>query len=231
MTAWFILIAVIFFFGVNGVSTMSKPEPGGARPAAQVAGQGLVQIVRTWERQAGSARVRVEELSLGTVIGPNLILTHNHFSGSLGTLPNETLSVTDNAGRSYQLRVADVKLVALDKGTLLLQIPVTITLTAASLAESPLIDQLAPDDWLIVNYWDDTNSRFATRAFQFIRVNGNVATLADPEHVINPGDSGGGVFFADRLIGNTWSYNADINGNSLGSFNVALVPVQVTAMQ
>ncbi len=100
MKTWFIFIAVIFFFGVNGVSAMSKPEPGEAHPAPQVAGQGLVQIVRTWERQAGSARVRVEEMSLGTLIGPHLILTHNHFVGSLGTLSNETLSVTDNAGRS-----------------------------------------------------------------------------------------------------------------------------------
>jgi hypothetical protein len=231
MKTWFIFIATIFFFGVNGVSAMSKPESGDTYPAPQVASQALVQIVRTWERQAGSSRVRVEEMSLGTVIGPHLILTHNHFTGSLGTLPNETLSVADNAGRSYRLSVANVKPVALNKGTLLLQLPVNITLTAASLAEPSLINQLAPDDWLTVNYWDDANNRFATRAFKFIQMKNGVATLADPEHVINPGDSGGGVYFAGHLIGNTWSYNADTAGNALGSFNVALVPAQVTEAQ
>ena len=58
-----------------------------------------------------------------------------------------------------------------------------------------------------------------------------MATLADPVRIINPGDSGGGVFFNGQLIGNTWSYNADVNGNPLGSFNVALVPAQVAAVQ
>jgi hypothetical protein len=231
MKTWFIFLAAIFFFGVNGVSAMSKPMPSEAHPAPQVAGQGLVQIVRTWERQAGSARVRVEEMSLGTVIGPHLILTHNHFIGGLGTLPNETLSIVDNAGRTYQLRIADVKPVALDKGTLLLRLPVSVTLAAAMLADPPLINQLGPDDWLTVNYWDDANSRFATRTFQFKQMKNGVATLADPEHVINPGDSGGGVYFAGRLIGNTWSYNADTAGNALGSFNVALVSAQVTAAE
>jgi hypothetical protein len=231
MKTWFIFIATIFFFGINGVSAMSKPESGDAHPAAQVVSQALVQIVRTWERQAGSSRVRVEEMSLGTVIGPHLILTHNHFTGGLATLPNETLSIVDNTGRIYRLRAADVKPVALDKGTLLFQLPVSITLTVASLAEQPLINQLAPDDWLTVNYWDDTNNRLATKAFQFIQMKNGVATLADPEHVINPGDSGGSVYFAGRFIGNTWSYNADTAGNSLGSFNVALVPAQITEAQ
>ncbi len=124
-----------------------------------------------------------------------------------------------------------MKSVTLDKGTRLLQLPVSIALTAAALAEPPLINQLAPDDWLTVNYWDDANSRLATRAFKFIQMKNGVATLADPEHVINPGDSGGGVYFEGRLIGNTWSYNADTAGNSLGSFNVALVPAQVTEAQ
>ena len=54
-----------------------------------------------------------------------------------------------------------------------------------------------------------------------------LAKLADPDRLIRPGDSGGGAFFDNQLVGNTWSIDMDPAGNSLGAFNVALVPFQV----
>ena len=129
------------------------------------------------------------------------------------------------------MRVAEVKRIAIDKGTLLLRLPDTIDLTALPLADQAAMKHLTAGAWLTVNYWDNANQRLATQDFQLIKTANGIATLADPTQVINPGDSGGGVFFEGHLIGNTWSYNADVNGNPLGSFNVALVPQQVAAVQ
>jgi hypothetical protein len=106
-----------------------------------------------------------------------------------------------------------------------------LILTVLPLADKSALNHLSTGDWLTVNYWDNANQRLATKDFRLIKMANGIATLADPERVINPGDSGGGVFFEGRLIGNTWSYNADASSNSRGSFNVALMPQQVTAMQ
>jgi hypothetical protein len=130
---------------------------------------------------------------------------------------------------SFRVRVAEVKRIAIDKGTLLLQLPDAVNLTVQPLGGKSTIKRLTAGDWLTVNYWDDANRRLATKDFRLIKTANGIATLADPERVINVGDSGGGAFFNGQLIGNTWSYNCDANGNSLGSFNVALVPAQVAA--
>ena len=231
MKTWFISITVSIVFSVIGFGAISKPGQYDTGSAPRVPGKALVQIVRTWERQSGSARVRVEEMSLGTVIGPHRILTHNHFTGGVGTQSNETLSIVDQTGRVIPQPVATVKAVVLDKGTLLLDVPATLTPTAAVVADPTVLAQLTPDTWLTVNFWDDANNRFATKSFQILQRKGGSVMLADPEHVINSGDSGGSVYFEGRLIGNTWSINTDVQGNALGSLNVALVPAQVAAVQ
>jgi hypothetical protein len=226
MKNWFIFITIIVLLAAP-VSALAAPSEPGSAPSLQP----IVQIIHRQELWKDNSLHIYERDSLGTVIGPHLILTHNHFGATLGTQPKETFTIRDSAGRSAHVRVADVKRIALDRGTLLLQLPDTVNLTALPLAEQAAISHLAAGDWLTVNYWDDANQRLAVKAFQLIKTANGVATLADPDRVINPGDSGGGVFFNGQLIGNTWSYNADMNGNSLGSFNVALVPAQVAVVQ
>ena len=132
-------------------------------------------------------------------------MTHNHFGVTFGTLPDETLDISDSMGKSFRVRVADVKRIAIDRGTLLLRLPATIDLTALPFADQAAINHLTAGAWLTVNYWDNLNQRFATKDFQFIQMANGMAILADPKQTINPGDSGGGVSFAERLIGNTWS--------------------------
>ena len=226
MKTWFIFLTVIVILGFPG-SVLAAPQDPGSAPSLQP----IVHIVHTRSHDIGNLVFIDRGDSLGTVIGPHLILTHNHFGATLGTLPNETFDFIDSTGRSFRVRVAEVQRIAIDRGTLLLRLPDTIELTTLPLADQAGINHLTTGDRLTVNYWDDAHQRLATEDFQLITTANGVATLADPEHVINPGDSGGGVFFAGRLIGNTWSYNADVNGNPLGSFNVALVPAQVAAMQ
>ena len=89
MKTWFISITVSIAFSVIGLGAISKPGQYDTGSAPQVPGKALVQIVRTWERQSGNARMRVEEMSLGTVIGPHRILTHNHFTGAWGRNPTK----------------------------------------------------------------------------------------------------------------------------------------------
>jgi hypothetical protein len=78
-----------------------------------------------------------------------------------------------------------------------------------------------------VNYWDDTARRIAQRDFQVVQIKDGIAQLADPGLVINSGDSGGGVYFNGKLVGNIWSINLDSSRQAAGSFNAALVPAQV----
>ena len=62
-----------------------------------------------------------------------------------------------------------------------------------------------------------------------MRIQNGVAQLADPWHVINSGDSGGGSYFNGKLVGNIWSINLDRDRQAAGSFNIALLPSQVLA--
>jgi hypothetical protein len=173
MKNWFISITIIVLLATP-VSALAAPQEPGSAPAIQ----GIVHIVHAQPLQKGSARVIHETGSLGTVIGPRLILTHNHFGAALGTLPNETFTISDGTGRSAVVRVADVKRIAIDRVTLLLQLPDSVNLTVLPLAERATISRLAAGDWLTVNYWDNADQRLAAKDFRLIKTANGVATLA-----------------------------------------------------
>jgi hypothetical protein len=186
----------------------------------------LIKIEHDWDCQKGNVVTRMQGDSLGTAIGPNIILTHNHFAGALGTLPNEVMTFTDTNGKAITIPVADLVLVPVDKGTMLIYLPTDVALNSAPAGDPSSVGQLTNGDWLAVDYWDDTANRFAQQNFQIIQVVDGIATVADPQRLINPGDSGGGVYFDGKVIGNNWSMNAK-DGKSVGTFNVALLPTSV----
>jgi hypothetical protein len=97
----------------------------------------------------------------------------------------------------------------------------------AALASTADLRQLKVGNTLSVNYWDDTRSQLAQHDFQIIQLKDNIARLADPDRLIRPGDSGGGVYLNSRLIGNVWSIDLDSERRPAGSFNVALLPARV----
>ena len=116
--------------------------PAGVLAAPQEPGsvsslQAIVQIIHTREQRKGNSLLIQEGASLGTVIGPHLVLTHNHFGATLGTLPNETFTFTDSTGLTFRVRVDEVKRIAIDKGTLLLRLPDTVNLTVCRSATRP----------------------------------------------------------------------------------------------
>ena len=226
-----IFLTTLVMLGMNGLAVAQEPNPshpiGGTAGASSLSAPSVVKIKHTWERVEGNLAYRTSVPSLGTVIGPHTILSHNHFDASMGNLPNESMVFIDNSGKSVSVRYADMKATPIDGGTMLFSLPGNLAVAAAPIANRSTIDSLTVGDWLTVHYWDDAAERFAQQDFQIIRIRNGIATLADPDRVINGGDSGGGAYFEGKLVGNNWSVNEDQNGNSLDSFNVALLPLQV----
>ena len=227
MKTLIIALAAVVSLVVSGlVLAQNMTATVNNRGATNTASSALIKIERNWDCQKGNVVTRMQGDSLGTAIGPNIILTHNHFAGALGALPNEVMTFTDTAGKTATFPVANLVLVPIDKGTLLIYLPADVALNSAPAGDPSSVEQLTSGDWLTVDYWDDAANRFAQQNFQIIQIEQGVATVADPQRRINPGDSGGGVYFDGKVIGNNWSMNAK-DGKSVGTFNVALLPTSV----
>ncbi len=134
--------------------------------------------------------------------------------------------VTANTGCKKPESGTDGAVVAIDLGTQLIHLPTYMTPALAPLGDHAAVDQLAEGEWLTVNYWDETGQRLAEGHFQILRLSEGVATLADPQCLIRPGDSGGGAYRQGQLVGNTWARYIGLGQQSLGQFDVALVPAE-----
>lgn len=165
--------------------------------------------------------------SLGTLIAPNVILTHNHYGPALGQQPADMFAITDKSGHVWQWRASDVQLIVINAGTAIIWLPEELPLSTAVLENNFEVSRLAPGNWLSVNYWDEDHSRLAQHNFQISEVKDSLIQLADPDRLIQPGDSGGGAYWDGKLIGNIWSINLDSDHQPMGSFNIALLPAQV----
>lgn len=259
------LVSTRSFLPAAGASLAlaSTPAPQTISDSATVS-SAAVRIVHTWHEQKNGVTYRHTGASLGTVIGPGVILTHNHFdfhpesragealtfvtvSGKMFTLPiaasqlissecTQILSVlgaeagklaaqyvTANTGCTLPQSANAAAVLAVDAGTQIIRLPANIPLVPASLGDQAALDRLSGVDWLTVDYWDEARQRLAQGSFRIIRLERGLATLADPQCLIRPGDSGGGVYFKGRLVGNTWSIYVDAN-RPAGMFNVALLP-------
>jgi hypothetical protein len=223
MAKWIVFfVALIFLL----IISLARPISVSSAPALDSI-PAAVKIVCTQQRTNGSAVDDVTLESLGNFIAPNFILTHNHFGFTLGRQSCHTLIITDKAGHSWRWRAIDAQLIAIDSGTGLIWLPNKLLAPIAPLTDSTSLPDLPVGSWLTVNYWDDNTKRIAQHDFQLVQIKDGIARLADPDRVINSGDSGGGAYFTGRLVGNTWSINLDSARRPMGSFNVALLPSQV----
>jgi hypothetical protein len=166
--------------------------------------------------------------SLGTVIGPDLILTHNHFSQQLGHQLEEVFTFEDEQGRTIQWRPRDLQLTPFDGGTLLIRLPTKTYPDQAMVANKMTRQRLAVGDWVQISHRDATKNYVIEDRFQIEQIKNGQLKLADPAHLIKTGDSGGGAFWQGQLIGNIWSIDMDPAGNVQGEFNVALAPTPIT---
>jgi len=197
-------------------------------PVTWVSGAGLspqVRIVHTWIEHNNGTPYCLTEFALGTAVGPNVILTHNHFDLQPKDGKSESMTFTTPEGREFTLSMSDLTLHPIDAGTLIIYLPHYVSLGAAALGDQTALNQLVEGEWLQVDYWDELNRHFVQGNFQIQRLENGVATLADPHLVIRTGDSGGGIFVDGKLIGNTWARFVDpTDGRPLGAFNIALLP-------
>jgi len=227
MKTLIVVLAAAVSLSVTGLALARKANP---TEQAQACASSVIRIEHTYVTHDGISAYRRGGFSLGTAVAPNIILTHNHFHKPPEPVQDETLTFLDLTRAALSLPVEGLPFVAIDGGTALIYLPDTVTLPGAPLGDRSTIDHLAAGDRLTVCYWDDDGGRVVQQDFEIIRIEDGAATLADPDRIINPGDSGGGAFFEGRLVGNTWAMHADSKGNPTGTFDVALLPAQVQGM-
>ncbi len=209
----------------------SAPVPAPAAAVSSAMPSSQIRIVHTWLEHNDGVTYYKTEFGLGTAVGANTILTHNHFIFSPEPRDSETLTFTVPSGQAFTLPLSDLAAVAVDAGTQVFYLPSYVVLATAPLADQACLDQLAAGMWLQVDYWDEATQRFAQGNFQVERLDQGVVTLADPSRVIRRGDSGGGVYLGGKLIGNTWAIYVDPDTKQpLGEFNVALLPMAAIAL-
>lgn len=221
--------AIVFAVIAVVIRNAVWPEQNVAASALQPTdGTSVVQIVHSWVEPTTDGQSPQSRLSHGAAIGPHTILTHNHFSRAAGAGAHETMTFRGADGQAMTLALNDVILEAIDAGTLLIHLPNLLTLNSAPAADRSVVEQLGFGDWLSVSYWDDDAGRHKQQDVMIIHIQDGVATLLDPERRINTGDSGSGARYQGKLVGNVWSIYTTVDGASLGVFQVALLPPQVT---
>jgi len=205
--------------GCGTSGSVAATWASGARPSPRV------RIEHTWTVHNNGKALCLTEFALGTAVGPNVILTHNHFDRQPKGRESETMTFATPAGQEFTLSTSDLTLIPIDAGTLIIYLPNYVSLGAAALGDQTNLNQLAEGEWLQVDYWDDLNQGIVQGTFQIQRLENGVATLVDPHLVIRAGDSGGGIFVDGKLIGNTWARYVDpTDGRPLGEFDIALLP-------
>jgi hypothetical protein len=230
--AFFVLLSSLCLSGFVLARGHLEPAPSGATlaavatPAAQIwpaAVSASVRILHTWIEQKGGVEVLYLDHSLGTAVAPSVILTHNHYLRPERP-ESDAYIFTTSTGQAFTVPASELTVRALNAGVQMIYLPGGVTLTSASLGNQAAIDRLAEGEWLTVDYWDEARERFAQGNFQIERVEKGAATLSDPQRVVRPGDSGGGIYVAGRLIGDTWARYVDtVSGQPTGAFDVALL--------
>jgi RHS repeat-associated protein len=144
---------------------------------------------------------------LGTVVdaGKRIVLTHNHYgddnpAGKIEAATN--LIIYDGYGVrtqvnnfSYKKINPGVMLLDLDDGEIAFNQQAPLHTNPSSIPEGSLVQQA---------YWSGSTIEFFHTTVEEHRPPDKL-TLKNKGDFIIRGDSGGGVFYQDQLIGNTWS--------------------------
>lgn len=221
-------IAITVLNGLNAMPTAASARSAPISQSAVVVPAVNIRILHSWKVVQGGSTHEYRDESLGTIIAPDLILTHNHFSRPQPNWLGETYIFEDVWGRSVQWQPRSLQFTLPDAETMLIRLPAAAFPDRATVADRTTVNRLAVGTWLTITYWDNATRQMLSHDFQIVQIKDGLATLADPDKHINRGDSGGGAFWHGQLIGNTKSIFADGAGHSLGLFNVELVPARVT---
>jgi hypothetical protein len=125
-----------------------------------------LKIEQTWLRRSADGVQRITGNSLGTAVGPNLILTHGHFHVPPQSPRSIAFKVIDSVGQVFQYRSDEVQQIILSRETTFIYLPSAMTGSSAPLADRDTLDRLQPGAWVTVNYWDDVQQRGRSVAFR-----------------------------------------------------------------
>jgi hypothetical protein len=185
--------------------------------------QYAVKIDHVWEQADGGKVLRYAVPSLGTRVGPGAVLTHNHYHPAPEAAWAEALIVTAAGYAASAASLDELDIETVNAETTRFALAGAPALPAAPIASTHTLAGLQAGDLITVVYRDDDAGALAQRDFAIAAVGAGVLTLADPGHVINGGDSGGGAFYRGELVGNTWGFLTDDQRQPVGLFNVALL--------
>ncbi len=168
-----------------------------------------------------------EHVAIGTKISENTILTHNHQKSSL-----DAYTTVDSSGANYTWVGAmsdpvgrSVVLMGqrLGQQTRLVTYSQSMAGNSAKIASEKTIRGIQVGDLVDIVFWDDDRNQFAVGQFTISDIgnlrNGTIS-YDNSKGILNPGDSGGGVFYNSELIGNLWGV-AEVGF-------IALIPPKVT---
>jgi hypothetical protein len=150
-----------------------------------------------------------EHAGLGTQISDNTFVAHGHYSyGDLTPGPTgeylAELSVQNQSGVQTLvggLYGENVEGGTWEGGTTWVTTTSSLLGTAAQIASQETIVSIGAGDFIDIVYWDDRRDEIRVGSFEVTnQANGYIHFNNNGR--INPGDSGGGIFYNGELIGN-----------------------------
>lgn len=172
---------------------------------------------------------RIRGMSQGTLLAGNRLLTHHHYDPALESLESLTLTLTTARGSQFSVAVDPNRIVVFDAATLIIPLPEEFNMGNGVSTLNPVELSLQPEEMVTVIYLNDAHRPAQTQfaVLTYTRDPGGIPSLIveDPHHLIEPGDSGGGVYANGRLIGNLWAIGPAPDGSQY--VRVGLVPAGV----
>lgn len=227
-----LLLALVSLASLGGgevAAYAAAPLPGGCA-TAQLPLPTSVRIEHQVKRLASpGVRVVLTTKQSGTVVGPHTILTHGHYYPFRDPrYTEEEMAFVLQDENSLMLRLQPMSSIGtpyVDRGTTLLALSDDVTLPAPVALGDPAA--LRNGDVVFVVYWDDARHQFAILETTVLNTSG-WTVAKDPDRVIGPGDSGGGVYNArGELVGNVQSILFEHGYQRLPWFKVAPLPAGV----
>jgi len=148
-----------------------------------------------------SETTALKGISLGTAIGDHSLLTHNHYENAgarLWDYDDRNFNGTSNKHRGIAAEYIE------GKESMVVAVQDPLGIPAAQLANQDTMNSLGEGDILTLVFWDDQASQLTTGDFTITGIQNGIASVNDPNNLINSGDSGSGAFFRGELVGNTW---------------------------
>lgn len=182
------------------------------------------------EFEGKGAGFRIYGASQGTLLAGNRLLTHHHYDPALESLESLALTLTDAKGNQTHVMVDPNRIIVFDASTAIIPLPEDFSVGNGFPTLNTTEVSLQAGEMVTVIYLSDTHQLVQTQfpvVMYTVEPNGGLTSLIleDQQLVIEPGDSGGGVYYHGMLIGNLWAIGPTPTGSQY--VRVGLVPDEV----